>query len=437
MRRVALIVGLAALARAGEADVRFYPNVGTFTALALSGDTLAVGARGGLMFYTANSPKPVTLGWSGLVEGNPPLAIRRSEDGWLALFGETVAEYKDGRLAITSGAWEPIPPPWQDRQFPDPPPGSRGTHVSALCGTDDWIVAAWWGDGLWKHDGRRWSRIRGAPQARHIVALTHDRGDLAFATQEGGLWWRRGGKWTRLAHPPGPRGSIYSLGRFRDRIVAGSFDRGLQIFDGTQWREARTPTLSTDHPRDLVEFRRNLYVRHSTGIVDRFDGRTWVRNVFSRLPRREVSCLGLGTGTLLVGQFGGWSTFDGSRWEHTLNRPELKGAIVTALAERDGETWIGTQRNGIFRHTERTNALAVYDQRHELTDDWIRTLLVDRQGVIAGTFIGGAFAWEDGRFRRLTPNVRGEARTAPSSWARARACGRSPSGRPSASRSEA
>lgn len=423
MRACLGLLGLALLFRQSGAEARLHPSVDDIRSIALSGKRLAVATRGGLVLYEAGDPKPRSLGWGGLIDGKAPSDVWRSGRVWLASAGEAVAEFESGRLTITSTSPRsprpvsvdegrfvvPERPIWPMEPFLPAPSRSRGTHVSAVCGNTEAIVAAWYGDGLWRHDGQRWERLQGAPKVPHVAAMACSGEDLAVATQEGALWWRRSGKWNRLPLPTGPRGSIYSLGSLRQRIFGGSFDDGLQVLDHNRWRQVRAPTISTDHPRDLVAFRRSLYVRHSTGTVDRYDGTRWLKSAFRTLPRREASCLGLGPDALLVGQYGGWSAFDGARWRHSLTRPELTGAIVTALAGRGNDTWIGTQRNGLFRYSARTGTIAVFDQRHDLADDWIRTLLVDRGGVTAGTFIGGAFAWVDGRFLRLTPEVFGEA----------------------------
>jgi hypothetical protein len=199
------------------------------------------------------------------------------------------------------------------------------------------------------------------------------------------------------------------LATLKGKVMAGTFENGVTVFDGVRWASQLPPIVSSAHARHMVVFQDRLYVRQTTGDVDRFDGSVWAKNVFPWLLRGASTCLGVGDGKLLVGQFGGWSEFDGTVWMHHLKHPELQGFVATAVAARPGEVWVGSQERGVFRFDRQSSSLRVYDQRHGLGNDWVRHILIDEGGVKVGMFITGAYALKGGSFVRLTPALTGEA----------------------------
>ena len=111
---------------------------------------------------------------------------------------------------------------------------------------------------------------------------------------------------------------------------------GIASLTPDGWRHIAATGISTGSPRQMVEFRGLLYLRHSNGVVDSFDGRKWTRGVFSALPRKQASCLAADGSQLYVGQWGGWSEFDGEHWTHHLRLPGLQGVPVTAIRPDGG-----------------------------------------------------------------------------------------------------
>jgi hypothetical protein len=286
-----------------------------------------------------------------------------------------------------------------------PPAGSKGTHVSAVAGDGNSTIAAWFGDGLWTFGARGWARLKGDKALSQVRALTVKDDQIAASTYSGSVWWRKRGAWKEFSVETGLHGSVYSLATFRGKVVAGTFENGVSWFDGKHWSRS----VSRDHPREMVVFRDRLYVRQSAGKVDRFDGKRWTKDVFPWLPRGAATCLGVGDGRLLVGQFGGWSEFDGSKWTHFLRLGELESYVVTALAAQNGKVWVGTQECGVFVFDSTEHKGTLVDQRQGLGDDWIRRILPDPGGSVLGLFRTGAYIQHGDRFDRLTPNVAGEA----------------------------
>lgn len=288
---------------------------------------------------------------------------------------------------------------------------NKGTHVSALAGNSQFLIAAWYGDGLWIGEKGSWQRLPGAKNDafQHVRCLNLQGDDLALATYEGDVYWRKGGAWAKQPKLSGPQGSIYALSVFKGKIIGSTFEDGIAIWGGKQWTQTETPNISSDHARQQAVFGGSLYVRQTTGEVDRFDGSVWVKNVFPWLLRGAATCLGVGDGKLLVGQYGGWSEFDGIAWTHFLKQPELQGFVVTALAAQSGKVWIGSQEHGLFCFSRPTGTLSVYDQRHGLGNDWVRSILVDEGGVKVGMFLTGAYALRGEDFASLTPEISGEA----------------------------
>jgi hypothetical protein len=418
------ILGAVLLVGQGGPPAQFYGDYRTVQALALTHDgRLFAAAKGGLISYDAKLV-PHTFGWNGLIGGRGPDDVWTGDGKVFASVGESVAVWDGARFLVdpaltrrpplaisfgSSGYVVPVRPVWPtDLEGPfAATAGNVGTHVSAVTGDGNSLVAAWYGDGIWSWDHGVWKRIEESRKNGfdHIRAMTQVGDNLALATYGGDIWWRQASKWKRLTALDGLHGSVYSLALFKGSVFAGTFENGVARLTGSSW----APLSSSDHPREMAVFRGDLYVRQTTGQVDRFDGRFWVKNVFPWLPRSEASCLAVGDGRILVGQYGGWSEWDGVKWSHYLRLPELESYEVTALAAHGGQVWVGTQERGAFLFDRKTGKMTGFDQRQGLGDDWVRGILADDKGVVVGLFRSGAFALEGDSFARLTPRVANEA----------------------------
>ena len=183
---------------------------------------------------------------------------------------------------------------------------------------------------------------------------------------------------------------------FRGAMLVSTLQSGLVVRDDTgEWTQLLPPTLSTDAPRQMFVCGSSLYIRHGSGVVDRFDGMAWTKNVWANdLPRKQVSVFATAGGRIWAAQWGGVSVFDGAKWRHFLREPRLQGVPVTALLPtKNGDTlYIGTQGRGLMEMDTHTGTVRrVWNEAHGVTDDWITALIQTPDGgVIAGTFVGGA-----------------------------------------------
>ncbi|HZH98428.1 MAG TPA: hypothetical protein VEX38_05610 [Fimbriimonadaceae bacterium] len=419
-----VLLGLVASAR--PVNPEFYGDYRSVSAIALlPRGGVAIASKGGLLTWQPGGPLK-SYGWRGLIGTRGPEDVWERGGSVLASTGERVAALEKSGLSLLpqevprrqgvievtpEGLVSPERPTWPGAPGPELVPTKEitGTHVSALAVDRGKLLAAWYGDGLWRHDGRSWSRAPEPPgRLPQVRALAWKDGRIAAATFDGDLHVFQGSKWTKLPRPNLPQGSIYSMEKLGEMVFAGSFEDGLSYWDRGKWTTIKPPTLSSPHARHMAVFQNRLYVRQTTGEVDRFDGTKWTKNIFPWLLRGAATCLGSGAGKLLVGQWGGWSEFDGVRWTHHLKLPELQGFVVTALGARKGEVWIGSQEHGLFRHRE-GRPLSAFDQRHGLGNDWVRNILCDGENLVVGMFLTGAYRMGGDQFERLTPEVRGEA----------------------------
>jgi ligand-binding sensor domain-containing protein len=190
-----------------------------------------------------------------------------------------------------------------------------------------------------------------------------------------------------------------------------TLEDGLAARTGDGWQHYGDEALSSNAPRQMVEFKGVLYARHGGGKVDRFDGARWTRNVFPWLPRKKAMTIAADKQRLCVAQWGGWSEWDGITWKHYLNLPELQGLPIVTLYPDASTLWIGTQSRGVGEYSYATGKLRWHDERNGLPDDWITCLARDGSTLYAGTFVGG-LAWWDGKKWFISPALKGENVTA-------------------------
>lgn len=274
-------------------------------------------------------------------------------------------------------------------------PSSEGTHISALLAQSDGLWAAMFGDGLWKWDGKSWSRpqIQLPNAAREVTALAGSESDLWLGTRRAGVWHRRGKAWTQHIQGDEPLdANVQSLALFGGVLWASTLEDGLQARTLGGWKHFGSPTLSSDAPRQMAVFGGALYVRHGGGAIDRFDGARWARNVFPWLPRHKALGLAGDGKKLAIAQWGGWSEWDGSRWTHAFPASMANIAIPSLLRE-DSTLWIGTQSRGLAQWNDAQAGSDTparwHDERDGLGDDWITALARSDKMLAAGTFVGG------------------------------------------------
>lgn len=294
-----------------------------------------------------------------------------------------------------------------------PLPNSGGTHISALLPHGDDLWAALFGDGLWAFDGQNWRALdlRLPPEAREITAMAANASTLWIGTRRAGVWSYHGGSWKQYLpfDDPGNH-NVQAFAAYRDRLYISTLEDGLVIRTDAGWQRAMPPLLSSVAPRQMVVFQGALYVRHGNGKVDRLEGETWSRDIFAYLPRRQSNTLAADSRRLIVGQWGGWSEYDGKSWTHHFEQKILQKAPMTALYPQGDTLWIGTQNHGLAEYRHATGALGWHDERRGLQDDWITTISSDDKGLTIGTFVGGMAHWNGKRW--ATPVLAGENVTA-------------------------
>ena len=300
-------------------------------------------------------------------------------------------------------------------------PPSNGTHISALLVRDDELWAALFGDGLWRFDGKSWARLElNLPdEARDITALASDEQNLWLGTRRGGIWrydfavkiWQIA-QWSELENEPADT-NVQNITAFDGKLWFSTLEDGLVARTAQGWKHFSSGEMSSNAPRQLVRFGGDLYVRHGGGQVDKFDGEKWQRDVFAKLPRGKVLALCADENRLYLGQWGGWSEWDGKNFTHFLRFPALQGLPPLSLHATQNTLWFGTQSRGLIEatRTQDSYALKIWDERHALPDDWITTVAGENDDFAAGTFVGGA-VWRSGEKWQSAPELKGENVTA-------------------------
>ena len=280
------------------------------------------------------------------------------------------------------------------------PSEAKGTHISALLARGKFLLVAVYGDGLWRFDGQSWMRGPGVPnEAREVLSLAGDDQTLWLGTRRDGIFQRVGDGWKGWQLDDEPWGhNVQTLAQFDGVLWASTLDDGLVARTGKGWRHVAAGQISSSAPRQMLKWRGKLYVRHGSGVVDAFDGASWKRDAMKRIPRRGVYALAGDGKRLLVAGWGGWSEWDGQKWTPFYDLPGLKGVPIMNVAMEGDDVWIGTQSRGLAKWTRASGELKFYDERDGLGDDWITALRVDGARVWAGTFVGGLYVYEDGKW---------------------------------------
>jgi hypothetical protein len=304
------------------------------------------------------------------------------------------------------------------RRTVQPYPTTTGSHISAVLPRSKDLWVAWYGDGIWCYSNKRWTRpeVDLPPQARQVTAMAEGGGSIWVGTRREGLWQFDGEKWTNHIFPNEPyQHNIQALWQYGGKVWGSTLEDGLVAIDDNQWASVRSPTISSNAPRQAVEFKGAAYVRHGGGAVDVLRGSSWTRDaVRAAIPRKEAAAIASDASALYIGQFGGWSQFDGASWSHFFAVPGLQSTFITCLQPLTSSLAIGTQGKGLAIYGE--GKIEWFDERQGFTDDWITATDFDGQNLYAGTFVGGLLIRESGKPWRASQTLAGQNVTAVSTW---------------------
>lgn len=278
-------------------------------------------------------------------------------------------------------------------------PGGVGTHISAMLPRENDVVVALFGDGLWLTDGKKWQAAPAAWQvpaeATEFTALVGDKFPTWLGTRRDGIWHYQNGAWRQ--HLPGNEPfdhNAQAMQIFKESLFVSTLEEGLMVRSGEGWQQVGLNFLSTVAPRQMAQWNECLWVRHGDGQVDQCDGFAWKKDVFPTLPRRKTLALAADEQRLYLGQWGGWSEWDGKEFTHHLNLPELQGLPPMTLLPDGSKIWFATQSRGLAEVERATGKVRWHDERHGLPDDWITCLLKVNDEIWAGTFVGGLARWD-------------------------------------------
>jgi ligand-binding sensor domain-containing protein len=305
------------------------------------------------------------------------------------------------------------------------PSGSQGSLISAVApDTDGNLIVALFGEArLYGWNGHNWysnpcDLSEGAGKEITCV-LVLPAGTTCIGTRRHGLYFSNStsAPYQNISIPAKEPFShnAQAMCSFQGKLYVSTLEDGLCVFSGKEWDHITVPDISLNAPRQMVVFRDRLYVRQGNGKVDTFDGNVWTKDVFATLPRKQVSALATDGQTLYLGQWGGWSVWDGTTLTHHLILPELQGFPVTALCPSlDGTTlWVGTQGKGLIDVDMRRGTIRhVHNEQDGLSDDWVTdlTFAPERNSAypLVGTFVGGLCEHKrDGKWQ-VTPTTEGE-----------------------------
>ena len=220
---------------------------------------------------------------------------------------------------------------------------------------------------------------------------THHQGVYSFDEKGHAGYWNPAGELASSC--------VVSLSECQNRIYAGTLDYGLSVKTSRGWKDVIGPTYEA--PRQLVLFQNKLYLRHGNGAIDVMSGYQWQRGFQANLPRPECSALAPTEKALLIGQWGGWSEWNGNHLVSHFEIPQLKNKAITCLTKFDGSTWVGTQGNGLVQVPD-LGIPQSFSLASGIKDDWIVGLVRYEDALYFGTYAGGLYRIENGRPVRVS-----------------------------------
>jgi len=364
-------------------DRRNTPEIRSNLITTLHGD-----ARGRLWVGTAGGVSVLEQGRFHALEGAPGIAsspvyaIAEDRDGGIWIGAEAGLLHSDGR-SIQQVSLRGSP-----RML-----SVRTLHV-------DRSGALWIGttaNGLYRRAGDRMEReaLSDAATLPTVSALYEDvDGSLWVGTEEAQLFRTKrsiaGAATPDLRFEPistGGRsvGGIRAILRDRDRLLwVATMGGGLLRWHQGVFTEVNTGTTSSSDLRALHEdVEGNLWVgSYGGGLLRLRDGKFTPFGAPEGLRGNLAWTVAPNAdGSLWVGTDAGLSYYSHGRFEYLSERLGIENVRVrTALVDRRGVLWFGTQGRGVFRL--KGKALTGFNQRNGLSGDSIKALFEDSHGRI-------------------------------------------------------
>ncbi len=202
-----------------------------------------------------------------------------------------------------------------------------------------------------------------------------------------------------------PQASINAVIQTRDGYIWLGTQEGLVRFDGirfTVFDKSNTPALKGNHIAVLFEDSKgSLWIGTAQGLTRFKDGEFTLYTTENGLPGNMIkSICGDRQGNTWIG-CGSWvSHFKDETFVSFTAKDGIPGEIAHIYEDRQGDLWIGTQGNGLFRWKDKK--LSSYTAKDGLSGHVINSIYEDRQGNLWIGAQDGLYHWQDGKFTTYT-----------------------------------
>jgi len=318
------------------------------------------GSESGLVAYGTASGGWTTWGPESGLKGSAVIAILADREGtvWFGFNGAGLQQW--------------VGEAWTHRQVWD---GPTSTHITVfgITGTADGFLAALFGRGLWRWDGRRMFEYGARDGLTEDVryAVEPERGTIWAATRLGIFESREGGRFRRVLDIP----SGFVTGLFRSPAGvwhATTSNHGIFRVGPEGWRaaaELNAPLPDLQARQLLWTSTGELWIATMRGVVVFRSGEPWVLppDRGTGLPLASNCLLEPRPGEVWVGGYGGIAVHDGGKWRVMTAADGLPGHTIYSLAQAaDGSIWAGGS-DGVGRLAG--GRWTVYDSRTGLLED--------------------------------------------------------------------
>ncbi len=321
-----------------------------------------------------------------------------------------------------------------------------GFHITGLgiCGPDESsLCAGTMAAGVINVSATR--KLQGLrPDLPPVQAVLDTNGRLWVGTEDG-LWVGTESGWREIRAEGPASNDITSMAVLDDKLWVGTFDRGLSSFDGRTWTHySEIDGLASDMINHITSDGKELWIGHMKG-ASRFDGRNFYhfdendglgsdhvmavavwnnRIAFATshgvsvldeqgritsygtddgLAGKNVYTLAVSGPYLWAGTLTGLSRFDGLTWtSYTFQNRDLPDNWVTALADVQGELWVGTYDKGLAVLAGDTRRF--YLEGRDIPHGWINpnAMLSDGDTLWMGLMSAGLLYHDEQGFGYMT-----------------------------------